>query len=159
MRDVLNPSIYKAFRETSKEITASLLPARHGQGPSRRNGVDRSKILPGLAAGSVALRSEDVGQGDERAGDFSKPGWSAGLLLQHATSQRGDRLNLTQKMIPMSMGVTGKQLKLNETLTPHQNNSPAPQRTGRRNEHTGASSPYKRGGARTPNNRIRYAEN
>jgi len=133
------------------------------QMPSRRNGADRSKILSGLVAGSVGLRSEDAGRGDERNGDFSKPGWSAGLLLQHAPSQRGDRLNMTQKMIPMSMGVTGKQLKLNETLTPHQNNSPLPQRTGRRNlgvnDQTGTSSPFKRGGARTPNNRLRIAEN
>jgi len=75
--------------------------------------------MSGLA-GSVALRSEDAaaaaGQAD--GGDFAKPGWSASLL-QHAPSQRGDRLNVTQKMVPMSMGVTGRQLKLNETFTPN----------------------------------------
>ena len=114
---MLSPSFYKAFRETSKEITTALLPARHALLPSRRNGLDRSKILSGLA-GPVALRSEDAGHGDERTGEITKPGWSAGLL-QHAPSQRGERLNATQKMLPMSMGVTGKQLKLNETLTPH----------------------------------------
>ena len=126
VRDVLSPSFYKAFRETSKEITTALLPARHALLPSRRNGLDRSKIISGLA-GSVALRSEDAAahaaaaqaQADSGgAAEIAKAGWSAGLL-QHAPSQRGDRLNATQKLVPMAMGVTGRQLKLNETLTPN----------------------------------------
>lgn len=56
---MLSPSFYKAFRETSKEITTALLPSRHALMPARRNGADRSKIMSGLA-GSVALRSEDA---------------------------------------------------------------------------------------------------